>query len=123
MMLPVLIADESASAREHLMRAMPDDWSVTLSEASTGDEALVACNEGRASVLFLDLTLPGMTGIEVMEALQRANAATTVIVVSGKAPSDMKNQAKAGGAAAFMEKPVCPEELESVLKGCGLYDH
>lgn len=122
MKFPVLIADASAAAREDLMQAMPEDWNITLSEAATAPEALEACHNGQASVMFLDLTLPGMTGIELMEALQRVNAATAVIVVSRDLPAATKSQAKAGGAVAFVEKPVCREALESVLKGCGLYE-
>lgn len=122
MKFPVLIADACADAREDLMQAMPDDWNVTLSEVSTAPEALTACSEGQVSVLFLDLTLPGMTGLELMEALQRANTATAVIVVSQDLPAETKSQAKVGGAMAFIEKPVRRDALESVLKGCGLYE-
>ena len=122
MSLSVLIADPSASDRETLISAMPDHWDVTLSEASTGNEALAACSRGHASVLFLDLMLPGMTGFELMEALQRVNAATTVIIVSDEAPAGMRGQIRAGGAVAFVEKPVRREALESVLMACGLYE-
>ncbi|MGI4859847.1 MAG: response regulator [Janthinobacterium lividum] len=121
MSLSVLIADHSASDRESLISAMPDHWDVTLSEASTGNEALAACSRGHASVLFLDLMLPGMTGLELIEALQRVNAATTVIIVSDEAPAALRGQIRASGAVAFVEKPVRREALESVLTACGLY--
>lgn len=121
MSLSVLIADQSPAARESLISAMPDHWDVTLREASTGNEALAACSQGQASVLFLDLMLPGMTGLELMEALQRVNAATTVIIVSDEAPAGMRGQIRASGAVAFVEKPVRREALESVLTACGLY--
>lgn len=122
MNLSVLIADGSAAARENLIAVMPKDWGVTWSEASTGNEALDACNARHPNVMFLDLILPGMPSLEVMETLQRAHASTTVIVMSDEAPADLKSRARAGGAVAFVEKPVCRETLESLLAACGLFD-
>ncbi len=122
MTLSVLIADSSERARASLIGALPSDWNVALSEARDGVEALEAYHDGRAAVMFLDMTIPGMTAFDVMEELERKHASTTVIVVSGEAEAGAISRMKAGGAVAFLEKPVRRETLEPILRGCGLYE-
>lgn len=122
MTLSVLIADSSARARASLIGALPSDWNIALSEACDGAEALEAYHEGRAAVMFLDMTIPGMTALDVMAELERKHASTTVIVVAGEAEATEISRMKAGGAVAFLEKPIRRETLEPVLVGCGLYE-
>jgi CheY-like chemotaxis protein len=70
MPLPIVIADDSLLARKVLTRALPPDWDVEISYATNGREALEHYRAGRASVMFLDLTMPDMTGYQVLDALQ-----------------------------------------------------
>ncbi len=69
MPLPIVIADDSLLARKVLTKALPPDWDVDVSYAANGREALGLYREGKASVMFLDLTMPDMTGYQVLEAL------------------------------------------------------
>lgn len=121
MALPVLVVDDSALARKLLINALPDDWDVEVSEAVNGTEALAAYREGRASVMFLDLTMPGMTGFAVLAQLRAEGADTAVIVVSADVQAGAKERVKAGGAIAFVEKPVSAQKIELVLREYGLY--
>ena len=82
MPLPIVIADDSLLARKVLTKALPPDWDVDVSYATNGREALGLYREGKASVMFLDLTMPDMTGYQVLEALQHEDLNTFVIVVS-----------------------------------------
>ena len=58
MKIPVTIADDSKMSRNVVKRALPEDWNIAITEACNGKEALVAVAEGKADVLFLDLTMP-----------------------------------------------------------------
>ena len=82
MPLPIVIADDSLLARKVLTRALPEDWDVEISYATNGHEALDLYRAGHASVMFLDLTMPDMTGYQVLDALQHEDLNTFVIVVS-----------------------------------------
>ncbi len=62
MSLSIVIADNSLLARKVLTRSLPEDWDVDISYATNGREALELYRAGRASVMFLDLTIPDMTG-------------------------------------------------------------
>jgi CheY-like chemotaxis protein len=121
MALPVLVVDDSALARKLLINALPDDWDIEVSEAVNGTDALAAYREGRASVMFLDLTMPGMTGFAVLAQLREEGANVAVIVVSADVQTGAKERAKADGAIAFVEKPVSAQKIELVLREHGLY--
>jgi CheY-like chemotaxis protein len=121
MPLPIVIADDSLLARKVLTRALPPDWDVDVSYASNGREALGLYREGKASVMFLDLTMPDMTGYQVLEALQHEDLNTFVIVVSADIQPMAQSRVRTLGAAAFIAKPVTPEVLVPILKEYGLY--
>ena len=121
MSLPIVIADDSLLARKVLTKALPPDWDVDVSYASSGREALGLYREGRASVMFLDLTMPDMTGYQVLEALQHEDLNTFVIVVSADVQPMAQSRVRSLGAAAFLAKPVTPEALLHTLKEYGLY--
>ncbi|KAA1011785.1 response regulator [Paraburkholderia panacisoli] len=121
MSLPIVIADDSLLARKVLTRALPPDWEVDVSYASNGREALALYREGKASVMFLDLTMPDMTGYQVLEALQHEDLNTFVIVVSADVQPMAQARVRALGAAAFIAKPVTPEAVLPILKEYGLY--
>lgn len=69
-----------------------------------------------ATLVILDLRMPGMGGLEVLKRLASARSDIPVIMVSGR--GDVRSAVKAikAGAADFLEKPVDPEELVEVVK-------
>jgi CheY-like chemotaxis protein len=121
MPLPIVIADDSLLARKVLTKALPQDWDVDITYASNGREALEHYRKGRASVMFLDLTMPDMTGYQVLEALQHEDLNTFVIVVSADVQPMARERVRALGAVAFVPKPVTTEAVLPILKEYGLY--
>jgi CheY-like chemotaxis protein len=71
--------------------------------------------------MFLDLTMPDLTGFQVLEALQHEDLNTFVIVVSADVQPRARERVHALGAAAFVAKPVTQEALLPILKEYGLY--
>ena len=120
MALPVLVVDDSALARKILIKSLPPDWDVEITQASNGKDALAHYRAGRASVMFLDLTMPDLNGYQVLEELQHEGLDTFVIVVSADAQTGALERVKRLGAIAFIQKPVTPEKLLPVLKEYGL---
>ncbi|PXW15468.1 response regulator [Paraburkholderia caballeronis] len=121
MPLPIVIADDSLLARKVLTKALPPDWDVEISYASNGREALELYRAGRAAVLFLDLTMPELTGFQVLETIRREDLNAFVIVVSADVQPLAQERVRALGAVAFVAKPVTPEALLPILKEYGLY--
>jgi CheY-like chemotaxis protein len=116
----VLICDDSSFARKQMARALPADWAVDLAFAANGAEGLAAVREGKAEVLFLDLNMPVMDGYQVLRQLAGQDLRTRVIVVSGDVQPEARKRVTELGAVAFMQKPIDPHELASVLDRHGL---
>lgn len=120
--LPVLVVDDSKLARRLLINALPEAWDVEITEAANGRDALAAYRAGLASVMFLDLTMPGMTGFEVLERVHAEDLNSFVIVVSADIQPEAKARVKALGAVAFIEKPVSSAKLLPILREYGLHE-
>ena len=122
MKMPILIVDDSPMARKMLIKALPPEWNVEISQAGNGVEALEQCRAGKATAMFLDLTMPEMDGFQVLEVLREEHLNSTVIVVSADVQPKAQERAIALGAIAFVQKPVTAEKLLPILKQHGLYE-
>ena len=118
--IPLLVCDDSGMARKQLMRSLPEDWPVTVTQASNGREAMEAIRAGHGEVVLLDLTMPVMDGYEVLAALKAEGRDCQVIVVSGDVQDEAVKRVKALGALAFIKKPAEPDILRQTLADLGL---
>lgn len=108
-------------ARNQIVRVMPKDWAVTITQTSNGLECLKAINQGLGQVVFLDLTMPEMDGYKVLQALKRLELSSQVIVVSGDIQASAQQRVKELGALDFLTKPVSADFLAECLQRHGLY--
>ena len=122
MALPVLVVDDSPMARKMLIKALPPGWDIEITQAGNGIEALEQYRAGKASVMFLDLTMPDMDGYQVLEALRNEDLNTFVIVVSADIQPEAQERVRKLGAMAFVKKPVSAEKLMPILKEYGIYE-
>lgn len=120
MATPILVVDDSAMSRKMVIRSLPKEWDVTITEASNGAEAMEAYRAGKADVMFLDLTMPVMDGYQVLETLKTEGLNSFVIVVSADIQPKAQERVKQLGAIAFVQKPVKMDEIQRVLKDYGI---
>ncbi|WP_179538183.1 MULTISPECIES: response regulator [Pseudomonadaceae] len=115
----LLVCDDSNMARKQLLRALPADWPVTVSQASNGEEALEQLRAAHFDLLLLDLTMPVLDGYGVLAALKAEGLAQKVIVVSGDVQEEAVRRVQELGALAFLKKPADPELLRQTLDRLG----
>ena len=121
-----LIVDDHALVAGALTLLLEDrDPEADVHTAATADAALeLVDREGDADLLILDLSLPGVTGTELMEELVRRQPMLKILVVSGLADQESIMRVLQLGAAGFVPKSLDTELLSSaidfVLKG-GVY--
>jgi CheY-like chemotaxis protein len=84
-----------------------------LIEASEGVRALELARERHPDVIVLDLMMPGVTGYDVLEALQADDATSDipVLVLTAKSLRADRERSHGLGASAFLTKPFLPNEL------------
>ncbi|WP_321851369.1 response regulator [Pseudomonas paraveronii] len=118
--IPLLICDDSIMARKQVLRALPADWPVSVTEAGNGREAMDAIRRGLGQVVLLDLTMPEMDGYQVLSALRAEGLKALVIVISGDIQEEAVRRVLELGALAFLKKPFDESELRQTLSQVGL---
>jgi len=111
-MYRVVVADDSPVYRSNLRRFVEHnpDFAV-VGEAQDGDEALTLIEQLSPDILLLDIEMPRMDGMEVLQHLQKAASSLCVLVISAHASPSYRKQALCRGAAAFLAKEEVPSQL------------
>jgi DNA-binding NtrC family response regulator len=120
MTIPVTICDDSSFARKQLVRAFPENWDIDLTFATNGEEGLEAVRQNKAEEMFLDLTLPGIGGYEVLEVISAEKLDSLVIVVSADIQPEAHARVMKMGAIEFLKKPSDASQIQEILNKFGL---
>ncbi|MBW2611936.1 MAG: response regulator [Deltaproteobacteria bacterium] len=86
---------------------------ITAENAAAGIELF---KKERPPIVFTDIKMPGMDGLDVLKILKSIDPAVQVIVMTGHGDQDLMRQAMELKATAFIHKPIDREVLEQVLK-------
>jgi adenylate cyclase len=109
----ILIADDEPTLRE-LVRASLDG-NYRFAEASDGVVALQLARELTPDVIILDLMLPRLSGLDVLEELRADERLQHIPVLVMTAWNDTYEEALAAGANRFLAKPFHPDELKTAV--------
>ncbi|HEX6212022.1 MAG TPA: response regulator [Methylomirabilota bacterium] len=117
-MLTVLIADDEAHVVE-LVRVTLEDDRVRVVEASNGATALELAAELEPELIFLDVNLPDVNGLEVCRRLRREPALAGIRIVMLTAAAQHEDVARglSAGASHYLTKPFSPVRLLSLVEG------
>ncbi len=100
----VAIIDDEAAVRNALSRLLGACSIRTRSYASARD-FLDCLHSDKPDCLIVDLQMPGMTGIELLEQLTRSGSAIPSIVITAHGDAELRNRCRAAGALAYLTKP------------------
>jgi DNA-binding NtrC family response regulator len=111
----VLVVDDDAATCEGLT-ALLESWGYQASAVSNGQAALRHCNQDLPHAIVSDLLMPGMSGLEFIEALHERVHQVAIIMLTGQATIETAVQAMKLGAYDFLPKPLEPAKLRAVLE-------
>jgi CheY-like chemotaxis protein len=117
----VLIVDDDQFIRRLIATTLEDVTHFRLHEAADGAEALEVAGRVRPALVFLDVDMPGLDGIEACRRL-RADARTseaTIVMLTAAYGDDVEARAEAAGADLFFTKPFSPLDLLRLVDGLG----
>lgn len=115
-MITVALADDHRILREGLRRLLEQQPDLqVVGEAANGHEALLLVRDRQPDVLILDITMPGLNGVDVCTQL-RHETHTRVVVLSMHADLEFVRAAMAAGAWAYVVKDAAPEELATAVR-------
>ncbi len=106
----ILVIDDEAAIRDSLRMTLEYEGYEFLG-AATGQEGLALAEREAPDLVLLDVKMPGMDGIEVLERLRHMNESLPVVVVSGHGTISTAVEATKKGAFDFIEKPFASERV------------
>jgi DNA-binding NtrC family response regulator len=111
----VLVVDDDAATRDGLI-ALLETWGYRAVAAPNGQAALQACDDNLPHAIVSDLMMPGMTGLQLIEALRERVHQVAIIMLTGQATVETAVQAIKLGAYDYLPKPLDPAKFREVLE-------
>lgn len=109
----ILIVDDSPTMRRMIKASLGSLPEVSFGEAGNGLEAIEQLALASVNLMILDLNMPDMHGLEVLEFVRghRIYEHLPVIILTTRRDDGIRDQALAGGATLYLTKPFTPQEL------------
>jgi CheY-like chemotaxis protein len=109
----VLVVDDDPFIRRLVATTLEDVSDVDLHQAGDGVEALEVARRECPALVFLDLEMPRMDGIETCRRLRADpfTSAATIVMVTAAHGDDVEQRAEIAGANLFLTKPFSPLDL------------
>ena len=110
----ILVGDDDPSLRELIRAVLGPRYRFV--EAADGPEVLAVAREELPDLIVLDVMLPKLSGIEVLDALRADTELSTTPVVVITAWSHAEGDAWTAGADRFVSKPFDPDDLSTAVE-------
>ena len=111
----VLLVDDRAADRE-IMRAILEDNSYQVEEASDGPEAIAMAADKHYGVILMDIKMPGMDGFTALEKIRQFDPQAKAIFISAYTMEESVRDCLRDGAYAAIPKPVDPDALLELIR-------
>jgi two-component system nitrogen regulation response regulator NtrX len=106
----ILVIDDEAEIRRSVRMILEYEGYDVL-EASSGPEGVALAERESPDLVFLDVKMPGMDGLEALQRLKTANDTLPVVIISGHGTVSTAVEATKAGAFDFIEKPLASERV------------
>jgi signal transduction histidine kinase len=111
----IMVVDDDSGTRETLSDILAD-WDYQVFTFARGDVAVKAFIQSPVDVLLIDIGLPDMSGLEVLQQVRENKPDVAVVIMTGYAALENAVQAINRGASAYIVKPINVEALKAILK-------
>ncbi len=117
----VLIVDDDPFIRKLIATTLEDVAGFDLIEAADGIEALETASRVRPELVFLDIDMPELDGLEACRRLRAVprTAESTIVILTASVGDAAQRQAEGAGADLFLTKPFSPLELLRLVHDLG----
>jgi CheY-like chemotaxis protein len=117
----ILIVDDDPSIRRLIATTLEDISGYRLEEAGDGAEAVSQALEAQPEIVFLDVDMPGVDGIDACRRLRSdpATAGATIVMLTGDSGPQAEHGALQAGADLFLTKPFSPLHLLRLVDRIG----
>lgn len=110
----ILVVDDDADTRR-ILRYILEPLTAVI-EAEGGEDALLKIDSERPQLVLLDLVMPEVSGLEVLDRGMKKDPALKIVMLTGQSDIGVARNALERGARAFITKPIDPERLRDVVE-------
>jgi CheY-like chemotaxis protein len=111
----VLVVDDDPVVCKSFDRVLTSKGYAVIT-AESGEEALRKLNEEKYDIVYSDIRMPGMSGLEVAENVKARRPWTPVVIITGYGTDAAEARARAAGVSSFLHKPLSPEMIEGSVR-------
>ena len=116
-MLKIVITDDHPIVREGLCKIMERSLDqVVIEQAGTGAQLMDKLKDNKFDIVLLDVTLPDINGLELLERLKREKPDLPVLILSVHSGEHYAMRAYKAGVGGYLQKDKAPEELVKAIK-------
>ena len=117
----ILIVDDDPSIRRLIAATLEDVSGYRMTEAGDGLQAVERARDARPEIVFLDIDMPNLNGIETCRRMRSepATADATIVMLTGDSDDEAERDARAAGADLFLTKPFSPLHLLRLVDRLG----
>jgi PAS domain S-box-containing protein len=110
----VLVVDDEEGPREAIRMILKPHYEVHT--AGSGEEVLSSLTDLRPDVIFMDVKMPRMDGVQLLERVKAVDQLVEVVMITAYASLDTVQRAMRFGAMDYLVKPFAPKELQEVAE-------
>lgn len=115
-MLKILLIEDSIFERKAVSNILKKNGYTNLIEAEDGEQGILKCGTEKPDIVFLDLRMPGVDGLYVLDRIRELHPTVKVVIMSIIRDKKTIEDCLQRGAKAYVSKPVTEKKLISVLE-------
>lgn len=112
----IMIVDDALFMRKTIRRILEADGYTDILEMPDGESALSAYETEKPDLMLLDITMPGMSGLDVLERIMSTDPSAKIVMCSAVGQEMMIQKAVIMGASDFIVKPFKTEEFQRIVR-------
>jgi two-component system chemotaxis response regulator CheY len=116
--LKILVVDDDRLMLTLFVGILRHEGHHSVDTAKSGAEALEKIKENRPDIVFLDIEMPELSGLDALKAIWKVGIETKVVMVTATPTTENVMAAKVGGASGFLVKPLSPRKVADAIKAC-----
>ncbi|MEM5787141.1 MAG: response regulator [Syntrophobacteraceae bacterium] len=110
----IFVVDDDQGILESFDAIFGNDYSLVLLD--NGVKALPIIIDKNPELLFLDIKMPGINGLEILRRMREMNSSTKVVIVTALPQDNYEETAHRYGVYRYLKKPLDVDEVESIAK-------
>ena len=110
----IFVVDDDQGILDSFDAMLGDDYSVTM--VNSGNKAVQLLRDCSPRLLFLDIKMPGMNGIDLLKWMYEQEMATKVVIVTALPQDHHEEMAREYGVYKYLRKPLDVDEVEDITR-------